>query len=718
MNNLFSRLPLSWRIILLSGVSLTTVGGLLVATSMYMAKESQTTVENKTMELLSEQAEKQVTMAVNGVAMQLQNSFNQAFQQVNGINRTITTLQGQNSNELRQQTVELIRTTLQEDHDAIGIWSYWETNAVDGRDAEFVDDIQAGSNENGRFAYAVYYEDTTSQRITETTTPEFVIDSYHGDSSTEYNSYNCSLRSFNKCIVGPDELTIDIDFETSITINISTISSPIIKDGKIIGNTGIDIPIDYLNNFLSEVNQTLYGGAGEMSVVGNFERVAGSSTKDGVTGKKINELWPNLVGWISSANKSGELSIRLDEASDRYQVAFPFEAVEGTDAWSIIYEIPRATVLAAAYTLDKELSAGVQKNTTIQITAFLIIMTIALLSVSLSARNIVRPIRNITGMLQEIAQGEADLTKKLSVNGKDELAELATWFNQFLEQLRQLVVQIAETTHSLDNNAEQNTEVVQHTSEEITRQLTEIDSIATAISEMAATAQEVAQSATETAQHAKGANDAAKNGLQNVQDTTEHVNQLTTELNTTVDVINKLADQSSHISNIIDIISDIAEQTNLLALNAAIESARAGEHGRGFAVVADEVRSLAQRTQESTHQIQSMIEEFVNGTKNAAEIVSNNQHKAQEITALAEGAGDAINEMTDTVSHISDMSVQIATAIEQQSCVTEEINRNIVVISDITKGIEDGSKEISNSSQTVSHLASNLDSLVNKFKSA
>ena len=718
MNNLFSRLPLSWRIILLSGVSLTTVGGLLVATSMYMAKESQTTVENKTMELLSEQAEKQVTMAVNGVAMQLQNSFNQAFQQVNGINRTITTLQGQNSNELRQQTVELIRTTLQEDHDAIGIWSYWETNAVDGRDAEFVDDIQAGSNENGRFAYAVYYEDTTSQRITETTTPEFVIDSYHGDSSTEYNSYNCSLRSFNKCIVGPDELTIDIDFETSITINISTISSPIIKDGKIIGNTGIDIPIDYLNNFLSEVNQTLYGGAGKMSVVGNFERVAGSSTKDGVTGKKINELWPNLVGWISSANKSGELSIRLDEASDRYQVAFPFEAVEGTDAWSIIYEIPRATVLAAAYTLDKELSAGVQKNTTIQITAFLVIMTIALLSVSLSARNIVRPIRNITGMLQEIAQGEADLTKKLSVNGKDELAELATWFNQFLEQLRQLVVQIAETTHSLDNNAEQNTEVVQHTSEEITRQLTEIDSIATAISEMAATAQEVAQSATETAQHAKGANDAAKNGLQNVQDTTEHVNQLTTELNTTVDVINKLADQSSHISNIIDIISDIAEQTNLLALNAAIESARAGEHGRGFAVVADEVRSLAQRTQESTHQIQSMIEEFVNGTKNAAEIVSNNQHKAQEITALAEGAGDAINEMTDTVSHISDMSVQIATAIEQQSCVTEEINRNIVVISDITKGIEDGSKEISNSSQTVSHLASNLDSLVNKFKSA
>lgn len=716
MNNLLSSLPLAWRMILLNGISLITVGALLVGMSMYMSKESQQTVEQKTMSLLSEQAEQQVSMAVNNVAGKLQHRFDEAYQQVNAINRAIVTLESQENEQLRRQVVELLQASLRDNRDAIGIWSFWETNAVDGRDAQYIDNMQAGSNENGRFAYAVYYEDESSNRITESSTPEFVIKSYYENSVEEYNSYNCAIRALKGCIVGPDELTIDIDFENSITTNISTISAPIVKNGRLLGNTGIDIPIDYLNNFLEETNRKLYDGAGKMAVIGSFNKIAGSSSQDYTTGKKINQLVPELSKWIDSSNRSGKFAIRLDEKTDAYQVVFPFEAIPGTESWSILYYIPKAKVLDAAYALDQELSAGVQKNTTIQVATFLIITVLGLIWISFSAKNIVSPVLDITGMLKEIAHGDADLTKELSVKGKDELAELASWFNQFLQQLRQLVLQIAETTHSLDDNAEKNSVVVQHTGEEISRQLLEINNIATAISEMAATAQEVARSASETAEQAQGANKTSMNGLQNVQETTEHVNQLTNELNTTVNVINKLADQSSHISNIIKIISDIAEQTNLLALNAAIESARAGEHGRGFAVVADEVRSLAQRTQESTHQIQSMIEEFVTGTKQAAEIVSSNQHKAQQITALASGAGDAINEMTDTVSRISDMSLQIATAIEQQSAVTEEINRNIVAISDTTKGIESGSKEISNSSQTVSSLASSLGSLVNKFK--
>lgn len=682
--------------------------------SLYMSMESQNLVQSKTMTLLSQQAEQQVSLAVQNVSNDLQYRFNQAYQQVGAINRAINNLPKEN---LRTQLVGLIHSTLRENPDVIGIWSFWEPNRIDGRDDDFVDNTEAGSNEIGRFAYNAYYDDTGN--IIENTTPEFLVEAFSAVSEgDEYSSYSCSIVTLKSCVFGPDELEIDIDFDTSYTINIATVSIPVMRDGKYAGNTGMDISIDQLSDLLSASNKNLYHGMGKMTVIGSFNKVAGNSADKSMAGKYVNKLWPDLFNWISSSTRSEKLAINLDEATETYHVVLPFEPIKGAEHWSILYSIPKSVVLEEATTLDQELTSEMYKSVTVQVTACLLIALIGLFTIYLNARSIVRPILNITDMLKEIAQGEGDLTKRIKNQGNDELSQMASWFNQFLDQLQNLVGMIANTTHGLDETTGKNFEIAHDTQEEITKQLKEIDQVATAVHEMAATSQEIAKNSSETAEHAKSADKIAQHGLQNVHDTTDHINKLASDLDTTVEVITTLTKNSSQISSIINIIFEIAEQTNLLALNAAIESARAGEHGRGFAVVADEVRLLAQRTQKSTHEIQTMIEELTTGTDQAAKIVAGNQDNAKEIVKLASGAGEAISEMADTVSHISDMSIQIATAIEEQSCTTDEINRNIAAISDVAEGVEKSGSMVKESSQQVSTLAAELETLVSKFKTA
>ncbi|MCH7696213.1 MAG: methyl-accepting chemotaxis protein [Proteobacteria bacterium] len=696
----------------MNGFSLLTVGGLLVGLSIYMSMESQKLVQVKTMSLLSQQAEKEVTMVVENISSQLKYNFNQAYQQVSSINRAINNL---DKTQLRPQLVNLIKSTLRDNPDVIGIWSFWEVNKIDGRDKEFVDNEMAGSNETGRFAFNVYYDETGN--IIANTTPEFLIEAFSSvRQGEEYSSYSCSIITLKACVFGPDELEIDIDMETSYKINIATISIPILRDGKYAGNTGMDLSIDQLSDFLSEANQRLYRGQGKMTVIGSFNKVAGNSADKTLAGQYVNKLWPDLFNWMKGANQNGKLAINLDEATDTYHVVLPFEPIKGASKWSILYSVPRSIVLEAATTLDTELSNAVLKNVFIQIVACVVIGLIGLIAVFVSAGNIVKPIKGVTAMLKEIAQGEGDLTKRLKSEGNDELAEMANWFNQFLEQLQNMVSKISSVTHDLDASTGENLNVTKDTQEKITMQQSEIDQVATAVQEMAASSQEIAKNSAETADHAKSADDIAQKGLQNVHQTTQRINELSDELNSTVEVINNLADNSSRISNIINIIFVIAEQTNLLALNAAIESARAGEHGRGFAVVADEVRLLAKRTQQSTQEIQPMVDELMNGMEKAAKTVTNNQDSVKEIVSLADGTGEAISEMVNAVTRISDMSIQIAAAVEEQSCVTEEINRNIVGISDVSIEVQKGSNHVKESSQTVSQLTAELDTLVNKFK--
>jgi methyl-accepting chemotaxis protein len=233
---------------------------------------------------------------------------------------------------------------------------------------------------------------------------------------------------------------------------------------------------------------------------------------------------------------------------------------------------------------------------------------------------------------------------------------------------------------------------------------------------MSSTVQEIARSAEQAADSVKGANGQAIEGLDIMEKTSKGITELAHEVERAAEVINQLEAESQGIGSVLDVIRGIAEQTNLLALNAAIEAARAGEQGRGFAVVADEVRTLASRTQKSTEEINEMITRLQKGTTQAVSAMNNGSKKASDTVELADNSASALKKIVDSISTISEMNIQIATAAEEQSSVAQEIDRSIVRISKLSEESSDNSNEVSASTGDLNNLGAELNRIINKFK--
>ena len=332
------------------------------------------------------------------------------------------------------------------------------------------------------------------------------------------------------------------------------------------------------------------------------------------------------------------------------------------------------------------------------------------------SRDLVGPLRSTVLRLNDIASGEGNLTHRLPVEGKDELADLAVSFNAFVATIQDLVKQVAAATAQLAAASEQLSATSLETTQEVRRQQSETDQVATAMNEMTATVQDVARSASEAARSAQQTDEQASAGKDVVRLTIDSIQSLATEVEDAAGVIQRLSSHSEEIGKVLDVIRGIAEQTNLLALNAAIEAARAGEQGRGFAVVADEVRTLASRTQASTQEIQSMIEGLQGNAGKAVEAMEKGRVQARDSVEQAGRAGESLDAITAAVTNISDMNTQIASAAEEQTAVAEEINRNVANIGQSVDETARGSEQISRASEELARLAAELQNKVGQFR--
>lgn len=314
------------------------------------------------------------------------------------------------------------------------------------------------------------------------------------------------------------------------------------------------------------------------------------------------------------------------------------------------------------------------------------------------------------------AMSEGDLTYKIDIRGKDEFAWMCYEYSQGRKGFASLVKEILGSAGQLAAAAEELSAITEQSNSGVMRQQGEIEQVATAMNEMSATVSEVSNNAANAASAAQDADNSAKEGWQVVNTTVETINNLASEVERTSEVIENLKGDSISIGTVLDVIRDIAEQTNLLALNAAIEAARAGEQGRGFAVVADEVRTLASRTQQSTCEINNMIERLQSGANQAVSVMEMGRSKAEESVEQAAKAGEALQSITSVVDNIKSMNMQIASAAEEQSATAEEINRNIVNISEVAQDTAGGSQQTASASEQLAKLASSLQTQVGKFK--
>ncbi|VAX01506.1 Methyl-accepting chemotaxis protein I (serine chemoreceptor protein) [hydrothermal vent metagenome] len=356
-------------------------------------------------------------------------------------------------------------------------------------------------------------------------------------------------------------------------------------------------------------------------------------------------------------------------------------------------------------------------NTQNAVLILLVISIIFGLAVSWAmAVMITRPLNSAVSALNDIADGEGDLTQRLEVTGRDEIAQLSTSFNKFIEKVQTIISQVAGSTSQLAAAAEEMSAVVMTTKDGIQTQRSETDLVATAMNEMVATVQEVASNANNAAGQAENANTEAMNGKQTISKTISSIEALASEVNKASGVIDGLEKDSDDIGTVLDVIQGIAEQTNLLALNAAIEAARAGEQGRGFAVVADEVRNLASRTAHSTQEIQGMIERLQKGASDAVAVMQSGTSQAEASVAQAADADKALAAITTAVADISSMNSQIAHAASQQGTAAEEINVNVNNISQVAEHSAQATEDLANASDELAKLAVDLQSIVAQFK--
>ncbi|MGH8382866.1 methyl-accepting chemotaxis protein [Pseudomonas sp.] len=340
-----------------------------------------------------------------------------------------------------------------------------------------------------------------------------------------------------------------------------------------------------------------------------------------------------------------------------------------------------------------------------------------LLGVIISAviiHQITQPLRRAVAIARRI--GEGDLTNTASEPRRDEFGQLLQALEQSGNNLREMLGQAGNVTRQLSTAAEELSAITEQTSAGISSQKVETDQVATAMSEMVATVQEVARNAEEASEATRQANSQANQGNQVVQRALTQIGQLANDIGSSANAVNQLSEESERISSVMTVINAIAEQTNLLALNAAIEAARAGDAGRGFAVVADEVRGLAKRTQQSTAQIEALIVSLQQGAQKAAEMMHSSHQMVGTTVELANEAGIELQAITQTVTSIQTMNLQIATAAEQQSAVAESINRSVLSVRDVAEQSSTASQQTAASSVELARLGGELQQLVARFR--
>ncbi|VVQ21968.1 hypothetical protein PS941_05253 [Pseudomonas fluorescens] len=374
-----------------------------------------------------------------------------------------------------------------------------------------------------------------------------------------------------------------------------------------------------------------------------------------------------------------------------------------------------ADLFAKQVAAESQKSAAHYENSRTIVSLFIALAALATVALAMMlTRSIVRPLSSAVSAAESVAQG--DLTRPIETHGNDEVSRLLKALATMQQNLRETLQGISGSATQLATAADELNAVTLDSTQGLQQQNNEIEQAATAVNQMTAAVEEVARNAVSTSDATRQSSESAHLGQVRVSETATAINALASDVQQTGELVQSLANQSQDIGKVLDVIRAIAEQTNLLALNAAIEAARAGESGRGFAVVADEVRALAYRTQQSTQEIEQMVQGMRNGSSLALDSMHASTARATTTLALAERAGEALQTITASVHEIHERNLVIASAAEEQAQVAREVDRNLVNIRDLSVRSAAGADQTSASSHELSQLANALQGMVRRFQ--
>ena len=478
------------------------------------------------------------------------------------------------------------------------------------------------------------------------------------------------------------------------------------RDGVPYGVATIDVTLGFFNDLVASKEKDIGGQMliveGDGKIISNSSRISGP-----VVLKNISELTGTsaFAAQVSKALAHRDQALQRSEF-DNQSVASTFymRPIEGTP-WFLATALPTSLITAQRDDVLGTLAL-------LQVPMVLLLVLLAAYAI----RQLVQRMKSLKTNIDALSTGDADLTRRITIRAEDELGAIGHSVNRFIVYLQNMIGEVTQATGAMSTGLEQ----LQHTSAQtnriLVRHASETDQTVTAITEMSSTADTVAQNAAETAAFTQRANEHADRSRVVVGEASSSVSALIGEVSSATHSVENMRQDAARITETLGVIGAIAGQTNLLALNAAIEAARAGEQGRGFAVVADEVRALAARTQASTSQINEMLARLTTGVSSSVAAMENTQASCQSAADATARVNSGLDEMAGSVSHINNLSTQIATAAEQQSAVTEEINRSMVQIRQMVEELVQSGHATETNTQSLLEANGRVISLMSRFK--
>ncbi|TXX73415.1 methyl-accepting chemotaxis protein [Vibrio cholerae] len=476
--------------------------------------------------------------------------------------------------------------------------------------------------------------------------------------------------------------------------------SPILHQGQFVGALLGDFQLD---DIITQVSNMRFAGGAATLTDKNAVFFASDDPND--IGRTPSQVSPSFREMEAGFHRqeSGHLSFPyLGIEFDGY-----YKRVNLTDDmyWTLMVFVDKATALA-----------DVDVAVTNAITTGIVLIGISVGVIIFIINQIYKPLLRLKVAVLDLAQGSGDLTRRLEVNGNDDLAQISEGFNRFSGNLQNMMLQISDATQIISSSIEQLSQTAKENEQMLISHSSETDQVVTAITQMSESARTVAESVTQSNQITEAASKEAQQSLVIVNNAVSTVTSLVNDVENMSESISNMNRDANKISEVLSVIGAISEQTNLLALNAAIEAARAGEQGRGFAVVADEVRALAARTQNSTTEISDMLTKLLEGTDSVVGAMERTKQQCQTTADKTSEVSGSLNMMSASVSDIDDLSTQIAAATEQQSTVAAELSRNMLSIREIVESLVVSGRQTVGATESLSHSNHELEQLVSKFK--
>ncbi len=671
----------------IAGICLFFSSAVLVGYSLYTARTSQQHVNERVSTLLETRSLDGLKNLASNYAGKIRAEFDVALDAARTMADVFTLSKENNNGGLQLGRNQINATLLKVLHDNPnfnGTYSCWEPNALDGNDAGFKTGQDGNNKLTGRFT--PYWNRDEKGNIAVQPLVEYDTRDRHPNGVLKGGWYINPSENHTESVLDPFPYIVQ-----GKQVWLTTLSVPILVENKFFGVAGTDYNLNFVQELSKSVDKEVFDGQGEILIVSNMGLIVAHSEKPELVGSSLNSVLPATATQMIRDIQAGKSVAALNEKERQFEVFAPIHLGRTGKPWSVMIRVKQETVLFDALILDKELGVAARTSMLLLLGAGGVTSILAIGLLWYAAGSIVRPIRHTVDMLKDIAEGEGDLTKRLDITVKDEIGEMATWFNLFMEKLLELITQIVTDAGSLNRASaalagiagemKRGSQTMSERSRAVTtgakkmvltmsgvasaceEASTNVHIVASSTDNMTLTIREIAQKAETSRAIATSA--VAKAG--EVSDKLGYLGQATLE-----------------ISKVTEVISDISDQINLLALNATIEAARAGDAGKGFAVVASEVKDLAKQTAEATQVVQSQIE---------------NIQKATEDTV------SEVNQILEIFNNVSENVASIATEVEGQAATTQEIAENI---SQTSIGIQEVNQNVSQGSAVIGSITTEM----------